>query len=184
MKRTLIPAIIITALVSVGLTGLAYSVTMPSTKPFESKTGPVIAEQVYAKSDGEALSANDIMAATNAVRNENKLVPLATNEQLNTAACLKLDDMVKDGYWAHDNPNGTTPWEFFKQAGYNYKAAGENLAYGQMTTPEVMEDWMNSPKHKENLVSDKWLEQGVCVKYVKFQNRDVFLMVHHFGARS
>lgn len=183
MKRTLIPAIIITALASVGLTGLVYSTAMPTGAPNTSTAGPVVAQQVYAKADGDALTPNNIMFETNAYRASQNLPKLATSELLNKAACLKLDDMVANNYWSHDKPDGTTPWTFIEAAGYNYTAAGENLAFGQLTTTQVMNDWINSPKHKENLVNTHWKEQGVCVKFVQFQEREVFLMVHHFGAK-
>lgn len=181
MKKYILP-VVIAFLIGAGLYGLIGD---SFAKPvLQRATDPVIAEQVYAKSNGEALSADNIMAATNAQRSSQNLHPLVTNEKLNASACAKLDNMVQDGYWAHDNPNGTTPWSFIEAAGYKYQSAGENLAYGQMSTPEVMEAWMNSPKHKENIVDTKWMEQGVCVKYVSFaNNKDVFLMVHHFGVR-
>ena len=139
---------------------------------------------VYATYTDDTATSNNIMGATNVERAKNGLQSLATNEKLNKSACLKLDDMVRDNYWAHINPNGTTPWDFFKKVGYTYKGAGENLAYGQATTSELITAWLNSPTHKKNMLNSKWTEQGVCTKFVKgYLNKDVQLTVHHFGVQ-
>ena len=64
----------------------------------------------------------------NQERASNGLDELKLNDKLNTSAQLKANDMKEFDYWAHDNPNGTEPWHFFKLAGYEYEKAGEVLA--------------------------------------------------------
>src|SRR3989344_3788824 len=70
---------------------------------------------------------------------------LAENEKLNQAAMLKAQDMVKNGYFSHQSPQGITPWYWFGQAGYQYKYAGENLAVGFINSDEVFNAWFSSP---------------------------------------
>ena len=141
-------------------------------------------EATYADATGSEMNAEYIMSSTNKLRVRERLNRLKTSNLLTESACLKLDDMVAKDYWAHDAPDGTEPWTFFNKVGYRYRSAGENLAYGQKTVEGLMEDWMNSPTHRDNLLASKWDEQGVCTKFVHFQGKDVWLTVHHFGVRN
>jgi uncharacterized protein YkwD len=45
--------------------------------------------------------------------------------------------------------------------GLQFTAAGENIAYGQRTPAEVMRDWMNSPGHRNNILSRSFSQIGV-----------------------
>src|SRR3990167_6373256 len=71
------------------------------------------------------ISAEDLLLLTNQKRLENNVPPLGFNEQLSLAASRKADDMFAKDYWAHNAPDGTTPWVFIKGAGYEYTYAGE-----------------------------------------------------------
>lgn len=62
--------------------------------------------------------------------------------------------MIAQDYWAHESPNGTQPWYFFHQSGYEYLRAGENLAYGFKDSSSTVTAWMNSPSHRANLLGD------------------------------
>lgn len=95
-----------------------------------------------------------LLADTNQYRASAGLAPLKLNDQLSRGAQNKAGDMIKNNYWSHVTPNGTQPWYFFQKAGYNYKDAGENLAYGFATDSEVITGWMNSPHHKENVLGN------------------------------
>ena len=65
--------------------------------------------------------------------------------------------MFSKNYWAHFAPDGSTsPWDFIHQSGYNYIFAGENLAKGFTDANSVVAAWMNSPSHRENILSNKY----------------------------
>jgi len=68
--------------------------------------------------------------------------------------------MVAQDYWAHDNPEGKTPWAFILAAGYNYETAGENLAYGFDTSEDTLTAWMNSPEHRANILNTTYTDVG------------------------
>lgn len=108
------------------------------------------------------------------------LPSLAHNDALTKSACMKLDHMVANNYWAHVSPSGVQPWYWFSQAGYRYVNAGENLAYGTYTVSSMVSAWMNSPKHKDNILGN-YTQQGVCSKVVKYMNIYTILAVNHFG---
>lgn len=107
-----------------------------------------------------SMSGSDLLAQTNAQRSGNGVANLSYNSQLSNAAQTKANDMVTRNYWSHTSPTGEEPWVFISNAGYQYQAAGENLAYGFITSSDTITGWMNSPPHRENLLSTSFTEVG------------------------
>jgi uncharacterized protein YkwD len=105
-------------------------------------------------------SPSGLLAATNTQRSNNGVVALSSNSLLAQAAQTKSEDMVAKNYWAHVSPDGKQPWSFISAAGYSYISAGENLAYGFLTSGDTVTGWMNSPSHKANLLSTSFTEVG------------------------
>ncbi len=89
--------------------------------------------------------------------------PLTESAKLDQVAMLKAQDMVAKGYFAHQSPQGLSPWYWFRQVGYNYKYAGENLAVGFVDSSEVFTAWMNSPGHRANLDNPNYKEVGTAI---------------------
>ena len=67
-------------------------------------------------------------------------------------------------------------------AGYNYVYAGENLAKDFGNTSRLMDAWMASPTHRENIVSSKYSEIGLAVVPGTLQGQETVLVVQFFGA--
>ncbi len=109
------------------------------------------------------INASTIISLTNSYRSGGGLSSLSYNQALTNAAAAKANDMLSSQYWAHDNPNGTTPWYFFNAAGYSYSYAGENLAKDFNTSAGVLSGWMNSPGHKANIMNGNYTNIGVAV---------------------
>lgn len=107
-----------------------------------------------------SVSESSLLEATNQQRTANGQNSLVTNDRLSAAAKAKAQDMVKRNYWAHNTPDGNTPWVFIDQTGYTYQKAGENLAYGFASSKDTVTGWMNSPSHKENLLDPSYREVG------------------------
>src|SRR5581483_4473703 len=76
--------------------------------------------------DATSITTADLLKYTNLEREANGLAPLNLNPQLSHAAELKAHDMFAKDYWAHVSPDGTTPWVWIRDSGYNYLYAGEN----------------------------------------------------------
>lgn len=106
------------------------------------------------------INQTDLLTYTNQNRLSNGLPALSVSSQLNTAAQNKANHMIANNYWAHIAPDGTTPWYFFDQAGYTYLVAGENLAYGFDTSQGVVNGWMASPSHRDNILLPDYEEVG------------------------
>ncbi len=123
-----------------------------------------------------------LLEKTNQERTSGGLPPLHYNDQLATAACNKGQDMFTYNYWAHYRPgDGTAPWHFIKQSGYQYEYAGENLAQGFLFSDAVVQGWMNSPTHRANIMRPEYDDVGFCVTNGVLQNEETTLVVQMFG---
>lgn len=129
------------------------------------------------------LSRAGVISWTNSQRRQNGELPaLKENLKLNAAAEAKLEDMFKQQYFEHQSPQGTGPADLAKAAGYEYIAVGENLALGNFDNDRVLvQDWMDSPGHRANILNSKYEEIGVAVGQGKYQGKTVWLAVQEFG---
>ncbi|MEX2514784.1 MAG: CAP domain-containing protein [Candidatus Paceibacterota bacterium] len=114
-------------------------------------------------------------------RGKEGLNALEPNEKLKRAAQLKADHMAELGYFAHDAPDGTTPWEWFAQAGYEYEAAGENLAINFSDSADVERAWMDSPGHRENILEEGFTEIGIATAIGEYEGDETVFVVQLFG---
>jgi len=137
-------------------------------------TGTVLGE----KTD---LSVNSLLVDTNAERANNQLPPLVVDEKLSQAASLKAQDMFKQQYWAHMAPDGTTPWQWFAQAGYSYDYAGENLAKNFQTAEGATTAWMASAEHRANILDDKYTNVGFAVADGVLSGKPTKIVVALYG---
>ncbi len=130
------------------------------------------------------MSRDNLLSSTNQRRANNGKAALTLNSKLNAAAQAKADDMVARDYWSHNTPEGEEPWVFIDAQGYNYKKAGENLAYGFATSDNTVTGWMNSPSHKENMLDGAYTEVGFgfanSPNFVGTGNETI--VVAHYGA--
>lgn len=129
-----------------------------------------------------SISVGDLISLTNAERAKNGLSPLKENSELDQAAAAKAQNMFAENYWAHYSPSGKDPWGFITGAGYNFSYAGENLAKNFQTSNDVVQAWMNSPSHKENIVNTHYQDIGMAVAYGKLNGQDTVLVVQEFGS--
>ena len=131
-----------------------------------------------------SISIDEVVRATNETRASAGLKGLSYNEKLADAARRKASNMFSENYWAHNAPSGKSPWVWFKEAGYSYIFAGENLAKDFGDTSRMMNAWMASPTHKENIVNPKYSEIGIAVVPGSLEGRETVLVVQLFGTPS
>ncbi len=130
------------------------------------------------------ISAQRLLELTNQKRLENGIPPLSLNQELSQAATGKANDMFSNNYWAHISPSGKTPWDFIISAGYQYVYAGENLAKDFQDAQGVVNAWMDSPSHRDNLLQEKYKDVGFAVVNGKLDGEETTLVVQLFGTRS
>jgi len=109
------------------------------------------------------ITPEQVIELTNQKRLESGLSPLTINGSLNEAAQRKAGDMFAFNYWSHNSPSGRNPWSFFQEVGYKYLYAGENLARDFMNSSSVVDAWMNSPTHRDNVLNSHYQETGLAV---------------------
>jgi uncharacterized YkwD family protein len=94
-------------------------------------------------------------------RSKAGLKPLQMDWELQRTARVKACDMAENKYFSHQSPTYGSPFDMMKQFGITYKTAGENIAEGQRTPQEVMQAWMNSQGHRENILKREYTHIGV-----------------------
>ncbi|MFA6515243.1 MAG: CAP domain-containing protein [Candidatus Paceibacterota bacterium] len=121
---------------------------------------------------------------TNQDRVNSGVSRLAWNTTLEKAAKMKAEDMVQNGYFAHTSPSGVTPWFWLKETNYNFIYAGENLAIDFTESVNVENAWLNSPKHRENVLNSNFTEIGIATAEGIFEGKNTTFIVEFFGSPS
>jgi uncharacterized YkwD family protein len=102
-----------------------------------------------------------VIQLTNEERRRNGLPELQTDQALSNVAREKSDDMQRNGYFSHTSPTYGSPFDMIRDAGISFQAAGENIAQGQPTPEQVVQAWMNSQGHRENILNGGYTHIGV-----------------------
>jgi uncharacterized protein YkwD len=114
-------------------------------------------------SDAERAAALAVLALVNEERADAGLWPLVWDEQAATAAYAHAYDMDARDYFDHYSPEGVGPAQRMAAAGVVGDAWGENIAWGQPTPEDVMDDWMGSSGHRSNILSVSFDRIGIGV---------------------
>lgn len=122
-----------------------------------------------------------IVQLTNQERGEDTLQPLRHNSVLDAAATMKAKHMAENEYFAHFSPDNVSPWHWFREAGYQYVHAGENLAIHFSDSDEVVQAWMESPTHRDNIMNGQFMEIGVGTARGTYQGFPTTYVVQLFG---
>jgi uncharacterized protein YkwD len=93
-----------------------------------------------------------VLKLHNAERARAKLHSLEVNPRLQKAAERHARDMAAHRKMSHVGSDDSKPLDRIKDAGYDYRRTGENIAFGRFTPEQLMEGWMESATHKRNIV--------------------------------
>jgi uncharacterized protein YkwD len=88
--------------------------------------------------------------------------PLAWNDALANAAYAHSQDMATQRYFSHRGKDGRLAGERAVQAGYLWRAIGENIASGQESAQDAVAGWLSSPGHCANLMNPRYTEMGAA----------------------
>ena len=135
-----------------------------------------------------------VVAQTNAIRKAHGLAPLQVSARLTAAAEQHSASMGKTGYFAHESADGSAFWkrveQYYPQGNSSYWAVGENIIYGSpdLTVPDAMTAWMNSPGHRDNILSNDWREVGCASVHLDsapgvYAGRKTVIVTCDFGVR-
>ena len=99
-----------------------------------------------------------ILDLVNAQRAAAGLPGLTWNDTLTNSAKIRSTEIVVK--WAHTRPDGSAWYTAGSQM-----EMGENLAFGQTSTQQVIDEWMASPGHAENILRSTFSQMGVSCYY-------------------
>ncbi len=190
MKKTIISALAITALITSGAhASTTHKVVKGDTMwkisvKYEQGLSEVISanpqiqnpaliypgQLVTVPLEDEAVSSyeSEVIRLVNVERAKAGLPALKANWELSRVARYKSQDMADKGYFSHNSPTYGSPFDMMKKFGISYRSAGENIAKGQKTPAAVVNAWMNSSGHRANILNSSYTEIGVG--YVKNGN--------------
>ncbi len=93
------------------------------------------------------------------------IAPVRYSEPLERQATQYACELIEFDFFDHVNPvTGSTLADRADEFGYDFLVIGENLAGGQPTPERAVEDWMNSPGHRQNILDARFTELGVAVR--------------------
>ena len=142
---------------------------------------PLVLPGTSSSSNG-TLTSEGVISLTNDQRVDNGDKVLTENATLDEEALAKADDIFKQQYFEHVNPEGVGPDGLASQYGYQYVTIGENLALGNFASNnDLITAWMNSPGHRANILNSKFEEMGAATLEGQYQGREVWVGVQEFG---
>lgn len=140
-----------------------FNVQVPSNVPTAPVEKPTPAPSIPSEEVSNQSWEQQVVDLVNIERAKVGLPALQHDSSLSKVAAAKSRDMRDRNYFSHDSPTYGSPFDMMRQFGVEYRSAGENIAAGQRSPKEVMEAWMNSPGHRQNILSNQFTHIGVGV---------------------
>jgi uncharacterized protein YkwD len=119
----------------------------------------------------------DLQYLHNMIRAQSGCPPLRLNVALCAAAQVHAKWMALNRNMSHQERPGTPGFldvDFFDRAWslkYPFGGGGENIAAGQTDAASVVNSWVNSPPHLENIVNPQYVDVGFGVEQDDYGNR-------------
>jgi uncharacterized protein YkwD len=88
--------------------------------------------------------------------------PVRLSGTLADVALGHAADMAQHNYFEHEDRAGHSPADRVRAVGYQEKLVGENIAYGPKSADEVVQGWLDSPGHCENIMDPRFAEMGLA----------------------
>lgn len=104
---------------------------------------------------------DEVVRLINIERTNRGIPALQSHWELSRVARYKSQDMIDKNYFSHTSPTYGSPFTMMQSFGLKFSSGAENIAYGQRTAKEVVSAWMNSPGHRENILSRSYTHTGV-----------------------
>ncbi|WP_340557570.1 CAP domain-containing protein [Streptomyces sp. GSL17-111] len=101
-----------------------------------------------------------VLALVNQERGRAGCSPVRADAELAKLAGDYSKDMAVRGFFSHTDPDGRSPWDRADDAGVDHMG-GENIARGQADAEAVMDAWMNSTGHRDNILNCAFTTLGV-----------------------
>ncbi|MDM7930899.1 CAP domain-containing protein [Tabrizicola sp.] len=112
---------------------------------------------------GAGAMQQELLSHLNAERRANGLSPLRLSAKLDKAAQGHACDNAARKSISHVSSDGGTLKNRLRRAGYAFRAAAENTGRGFASGARAVQWWMNSPKHRDNILLRKAREVGIGI---------------------
>ena len=162
---------IVSIILLVGILSISYMLFF--VKPLHSQNSSQI-----------TVDARKLIELTNQERINYNLPALSINLKLTQAAQNKADEILKYNTFSHVLPNGEKFSAPIKEADYKYTVAGENLAMGFASPKAIVNAWMNSQGHRDNILNPKFKDIGIFIIKGNLEGEETNLVIQYFGANS
>ncbi len=114
--------------------------------------------------DEKVMEAAEIaINAVNDIRVAHGLQELATTPLLIELTEVRASELPVN--FDHVRPDGSSAFTLLKSSGFTYLGAAENIAAGRPNATSTVEQWMESPKHKKNILNEAHTHVGVAYYY-------------------
>lgn len=128
------------------------------------------------------ISPDEIFDLTNNERVKKGLKSLNRNPKLDEAALERAKVIIEYGEWSHEATESGIPYtEAIKKTNYWNIRYGENLANGQYTSAQVVNEWMNSESHRANILEVNYQEVGIATYSGRLNGFNTAVTVQIFG---
>ena len=108
-----------------------------------------------------------VLELINAKREEFGLEPLEWSDDVARIARVHSEDMAVNNFFSHVSLDGSLVDRRADAQGVSrWRAIGENIAYNRGYKDPiavVVEKWMQSAAHRDNLLSERWKETGIGI---------------------
>lgn len=100
--------------------------------------------------------------------------PMALSGTLANVALGHAADMARHNYFEHLDLSGNSPADRVRAVGYSERLVGENIAYGPKSVEEVVQGWLDSPGHCENIMDPRFAEMGIAFASGQVQRHGLY----------
>jgi len=87
--------------------------------------------------------------------------PLQWDARVATVALRHSRNMVERDFFSHQDSQGRSPFDRLDAAGIRFSKAAENIASGQRDAASVLDSWLSSAGHRENLEDPDFTRHGI-----------------------
>ncbi len=168
---TILASIILAADMDCGRVSLASKRRTFTSTHYDASLQRSFAARRLFQTDTLRTASRHAVRITNRERIRKNLPPLETEEVLRKIACRHSRDMVTQNYFRHENPDGDGPSDrvaaqhrrFVGEVAENiWGRSGRRNKNGLSLAVRIVEQWMDSPPHRENILRPTFTHVGIC----------------------
>ncbi len=154
---------------TVGNIGVAPRARTAASVALSPSQGPVLASRAL-----ELVNEARARGARCGKRSFGPAPPMSLSATLAGVASGHALDMAEHNYFEHQDLAGNSPADRVRAVGYREKLVGENIAYGPESVEEVVQGWLDSPGHCENLMDPRFAQMGIAYSAGRTSRRGLY----------